>query len=245
MRVALFGATSAIASDVARKYAERGARLFCVGRNPDKLRALCEELGDHVVGSAASDFDDLTAAQDSVKQAIDALGGIDVAVIAHGLLGDQLQSERDVGVAQQILHTNAQSVIALLVPLANHMEQARGGRLAVLSSVAADRGRPRNYTYGAAKSALNTYLQGLRSRLRPAGVTVHTLKLGPVDTPMTADHDKNPLFATSERAARDIVAALDRRVAEAYVPWFWRGIMAVVRPMPEAVFQRLPFLSGR
>jgi decaprenylphospho-beta-D-erythro-pentofuranosid-2-ulose 2-reductase len=85
----------------------------------------------------------------------------------------------------------------------------------------------------------------VRSRLYSAGVQVTTLKLGPVDTPMTRGHQKNALFATSTRAARDIVRAIDRRAAEVFVPWYWRPIMAIVRNTPEPLFQRLGFLSGR
>jgi decaprenylphospho-beta-D-erythro-pentofuranosid-2-ulose 2-reductase len=114
-----------------------------------------------------------------------------------------------------------------------------------MGSVAGDRGRPRNYTYGAAKGALTLYLQGLRSRLYPVGVAVTTLKLGPVDTPMTVDHAKNPLFTTPERLAPAIVRAIDRRAGEVYLPWYWRPILAVVRNTPEPLFQRLRFLSGR
>ena len=116
-------------------------------------------------------------------------------MIAQGLLGDQLASERDVAEAERIVDTNFLSVVSLLVPLGNHFEAAGAGHIAVMSSVAGDRGRPRNYTYGAAKGALNIYLQGLRTRLWSRGVGVHTLKLGPVDTPMTATHEKNALFA--------------------------------------------------
>ena len=123
---------------------------------------------------------------------------MDVAVIAHGWLGDQLASERDVAEAERIIATNFTSVVALLVPLGNHFEAAGAGNIAVLSSVAGDRGRPRNYTYGAAKGALNVYLQGLRTRLWSRGVRVQTLKLGPVDTPMTATHTKNLLFARAD-----------------------------------------------
>ncbi|HEX4354527.1 MAG TPA: SDR family NAD(P)-dependent oxidoreductase, partial [Polyangiales bacterium] len=107
------------------------------------------------------------------------------------------------------------------------------------------RGRPRNYTYAAAKSALNTYLQGVRSRLYRSGVKVHTIKLGPVDSPMTVDHPKNALFTSPERAARGVVRAIDRGAAEAFVPGFWRVIMPIVRNMPEAIFQRVGALSGR
>jgi short-subunit dehydrogenase len=243
--VALFAATSQIAADVARVYAARGARLFLVGRNAEKLAALAAELAPNVVGSAIQDLDRTHETEACVQRVIAALGHLDVAVIAQGLLGDQLQSERSVQSAEEITRTNYSSVVALLIPLANHFEARRAGHLAVLSSVAAERGRPRNYTYAAAKSAVNIYLQGVRSRLFKAGVQVHTLKLGPVDTPMTVDHEKTRLFAKSPDVARQIVQAIDSGVAEAYVPAFWRYIMLVVRNLPESVFQRVSSLSGR
>lgn len=244
-RVAVFGATSAVAADVARLYAAAGASLYLVGRSEAKLRALVAELGPAVVGCALQDFDRTDEAEGCVRRAAEALGGLDLALVAPGSLGDQLESERDVAAAERIVRTNQLGVMALVIPLANRLEAQRGGHLAVLSSVAADRGRPRNYTYASAKAALNVLLQGVRSRLYPAGVQVHTIKLGPVDTPMTVDHPKNALFATSPRAARGIVRAIARGRAEAYVPWHWRPLMAVVRNLPEPVFQRLPSLSGR
>ncbi len=245
-RVAIFGATSAIAAEIARVYAGRGARLFLAGRDPAKLRALVEARGDAVVSFREVDLTAPGAAGAAVSAAIEALGGgLDVALIAHGWLGDQLASERDVAEAERIIATNFVSVVALLVPLGNHFEAAGAGHIAVLSSVAGDRGRPRNYTYGASKGALNLYLQGLRTRLWARGVGVHTLKLGPVDTPMTATHEKTMLFARADRVAADIVAAIDAGRAEAYVPWYWRFIMAIVRNMPEPLMQRLRALSGR
>ena len=137
------------------------------------------------------------------------------------------------------------SVVSLLVPLANHFEKARAGRLGVITSVAGERGRPRNYTYGAAKGALNVYLQGLRTRLYPSGVTVTTLKLGPVDSPMTRGHTKHPLFGEPVSVARAIVRAVDAGKPEAYIPPVWGAIMPVVKRVPERLFQRLAFLSGR
>lgn len=243
--IAIFGATSAIAAATARVYAARGARMYLVGRNAHKLRALAEELGSSVVGSAVQDFDETSAADACVRAAGAALGRLDIALIAHGLLGDQLRSEQDFQEAEQIARTNYLSVMALLIPLANLLEDQRAGHLAVLSTVAAERGRPRNFTYAAAKSALNTYLQGLRSRLYPAGVQVHTIKLGPTDTPMTVTHKKNVLFAQTDAVARDIVRAIDAGQQEAYVPRFWRLIMVVVRNLPEPVFQRIGALSQR
>jgi decaprenylphospho-beta-D-erythro-pentofuranosid-2-ulose 2-reductase len=137
------------------------------------------------------------------------------------------------------------SVVALLVPLANVLESQRHGTVGVITSVAGERGRPRNYTYGAAKGGLNIYLQGLRSRLYRAHVRVVTLKLGPVDTPMTREHRKTLLFAQPDAVARDIVRALDAGASEAFVPAFWAAIMPVVKRTPERLFQLLPFLSRR
>jgi len=244
-RVLIFGATSAIAVEIATRYARRGATLHLVGRNPDKLAALCERLGEAVVGRAHADLDDTSNNATLVETALRSLGGIDIAIVAHGLLGDQQASEQHWDAAEAVLRTNLLSPISLLIPLANALQEQGHGHLAVLSSVAGERGRPRNYTYGAAKGALTIYLQGLRSRLWKRGIGISTLKLGPVDSPMTADHPKNALFATPEAVARGIVAHLDRRHGAVYLPWFWAPIMAVVRRLPEPIFQRLGFLSGR
>ncbi len=244
-RILIFGATSAIAGEVARLYAARGARLHLVGRNAEKLAAVVGDLPAGQATSEVADFADLGAAEAVVRRSLDALGGVDVALLAHGALGDQLETERSFAAAEAIITANFTSAVALLVPLANHLEAARAGAIGVITSVAGERGRPRNYTYGAAKGALNVYLQGLRTRLYAAGVQVTTLKLGPVDTPMTRDHRKTRLFATAAGAARGIVAALDAGAAEAYVPAIWAAIMPLVKATPERLFQKLPFLSGR
>ncbi len=247
-RVLILGATSAVASEVALIHGKRGAEMHLVGRNEAKLDDIaraCTRAGAASVTSQCVDFDVLTQNEDVVRRAIESLSSVDVALIAHGDLGDQLASERSFADAEKVLRTNFTSVVSLLIPLANAMEKRRSGRLGVITSVAGDRGRPRNYTYGAAKGALNVFLQGLRTRLYASSVKVTTLKLGPVDSPMTKDHKKHALFGKPASVARDIVAAMDAGKAEAYVPAFWGAIMPVVKHTPEPVFQLLPFLSGR
>jgi decaprenylphospho-beta-D-erythro-pentofuranosid-2-ulose 2-reductase len=243
--VLIFGATSAIASEVAVIHAARGDRLHLVGRNPEKLARVAERCRGGIVTTRQADLANLEQNEELVQSSIVTLGNVDTVLIAHGDLGDQLATERSFADAEAVLRANFTSVISLLIPLANALESAGSGRIGVITSVAGDRGRPRNYTYGAAKGALNVYLQGLRTRLYTSGVSVTTLKLGPVDSPMTQDHEKHALFGKPPAVARDIVRAMDRRVPEAYVPSFWRAIMPVVKNTPEALFQRLPFLSGR
>lgn len=251
-KVVIFGASSAIAGEVAVLHAARGDALHLVGRSQEKLDALAARLQALKPGVAAdqiqttaADFDRLEDNEALVARVIGARGGADTVLLAHGLLGDQLLSERDFAEAERIIRTNFTSAVSLLIPLANHFEALRGGRLGVITSVAGERGRPRNYTYGASKAALGIYLQGVRSRLHSAHVAVTTLKLGPVDSPMTTSHEKNALFAKVDEVARDIVAAMDARRAEVFVPRRWAAIMPIVRNTPEVLFQRVKALSGR
>ncbi|MEB3357261.1 MAG: SDR family NAD(P)-dependent oxidoreductase [Synechococcales bacterium] len=244
-RVLMVGATSAVAQAVAHRLADRGDRLFCLARNPDKMSAIGKSLGTAYVGSYCFDFTDTTQAQTAVDLAVKHLGGIDLAFFAHGDLPDQIASEKDFQIVRHTFETNLLSVIALLLPVCDQLLQQGSGKIGVITSVAGDRGRPRNYTYGAAKGALSLYLQGMRSRLWQSGIEVYTFKMGPVDTPMTVTHPKNFSFSTVDQVARQMVKAMEGKRYQVYVPGYWAWVMLAVRNMPESLFQRLAFLSGR
>lgn len=241
----ILGATSAIAAEVAKLCAARGDHLFLIGRSPDKLQELVAVLGPAVIGHASADLNELALAGSRVTDAIAKLGGLDCALIAHGDLGDQQRSEQEVAYAEELIRTNFTSAVALLMPLANYFEGVGRGHLAAITSVAGERGRPRNYTYGASKRALSCYLEGLRSRLYRSGVRVHNFKLGPVETPMSEGHPKNFLWGKKQPVAAGIVRAMQGRWHTHYLPRSWTAVMAVVRALPEFVFQRFGFLSGR
>ena len=241
-RVLILGATSAIATETARAYATYGARLFLTGRNGGRLEAVAADLrvrGARTVDTAVLDVTDHRRCQEVVEAAWATLGGLDVALVAHGVLPDQARCQASVADTVAAVEVNFTSVVALLTPLANRFEAARHGCIAVITSVAGDRGRQSNYVYGAAKGGLDRFLQGLRNRLYPAGVAVVTLKPGFVDTPMTAGVAKSALFASSRRVGRAIHRAIEARRSVVYIPWFWRPIMFLITSMPEAVFKRL------
>ena len=244
-RVLIIGATSAVATEVARLYAAAGDKLYLLARNEERLGELAEELSPQVAGFEAGDLNEFDANEGRVARAIEELGGLDVALVAHGLLGDQVRSESDLAHAREILDTNLTSAISVLAPIANYMERQGSGHVAAITSAAGERGRPRNYTYGAAKGGLTRYLQGMRSRLYPAGVHVLNIKLGPTDTPMTVGHDKHALFGEKRSVARGIVRALSGRKHVVYLPPVWSLVMAIVRLLPEFIFQRFGFLAGR
>ncbi len=240
--VLVLGATSAIAQATVRLLAARGASLYLVGRNPERLAAVATDArtrGAARVEHEAVDLDDLAGHEALVERAASALGGLDGVLLAHGILGDQEEAQRSYAEAEKVLRTNFLSAVSLLTPLANRFEAQRAGTLVVISSVAGDRGRQSNYVYGASKGALSIFLQGLRNRLTRAGVAVVTVKPGFVDTPMTAAMKKNPLFASPERVARGLLHAAEAGRDEVYLPGFWAPIMFGIRSIPERVFKRM------
>jgi short-subunit dehydrogenase len=240
-KVLIVGATSAIAEAVARRYAAEGAALFLAARSAEHLEAVAADLrarGAAEVATGAFDAHATSHHAPMIEEAWTALGGIDVALIAHGSLPDQHACQESFEAAQREFEVNALSVISLLTPLANRMEAARAGTIAVISSVAGERGRQSNYVYGAAKGCVSIFLEGTGHRLSRSGVHVLTVKPGFVDTPMTAGFEKGLLWATPARVATDIFRAIERRDRVLYTPWFWRWIMLVIRLLPAPIFYR-------
>ena len=241
-RILIIGATSAIAEAAARQWAARGDALFLVGRKRQKLDDIAADLkvrGAANAGVFEMDATDAAMHPSMLEAAVTALGGLDVALIAHGTLPDQKACEASVAMMLAEIDNNGLSVVALCTLLGNHFEAQGSGSIAVISSVAGDRGRQSNYVYGAAKGMVTRYLQGLRNRLAKKGVQVLTIKPGFVDTPMTAEFKKGALWAQPADVARGILAAIDKGRDEVYLPGFWRLIMLVIRHIPEFIFKKL------
>jgi decaprenylphospho-beta-D-erythro-pentofuranosid-2-ulose 2-reductase len=241
-RLIIFGATSAIAEATAREFAKRGDALFLVARSPERLQALATDLkirGASNVAVRNQDLRDASAYEGILEQAHTALGGLDAALIAHGTLSDQKACEASIDKLMDELQTNAISVMMLCTHLGNRFEAQKRGIIAVISSVAGDRGRRSNYVYGSAKAAVTAFTSGLRQRLRASGVFVVTIKPGFVDTPMTAAFKKGLLWASAGTVAKDITRAMIKGTPVIYTPGFWRPIMWIIRSIPESVFRRL------
>ena len=241
-RILVLGATSGIAEACIRLWANRGDALYLVARNEDKLAVVAADArtrGASHVGSAVANLDDTNAHPEVLAHAINSLGGLDVAFLALGVLGDQGDAEKNFGTADQILHTNFVAPVSLLTWLANYTAQRHAGTLAVLSSVAGERGRKSNYVYGSSKAGLTAFVDGLRNRIDRDGVKVMTIKPGPVKTAMTEGMKGSAKFADVEAVAASLVKAIDRGDDVVYVPGIWRVIMAVIRAIPERVFKKM------
>jgi decaprenylphospho-beta-D-erythro-pentofuranosid-2-ulose 2-reductase len=241
--VLIVGATSSIARALAHEYAAAGQGVVLAGRDAEELEFAAADLRvRHGVPARAEAFDalDFAAHAPLVERCFaDPAGAPEGVVVCLGYLGDQARAQAEPDEARRILDSNFTACVSLLNEVANRMEARRSGFICVLASVAGDRGRQSNYIYGAAKGGLAVYLQGLRNRLFHSGVKVITVKPGFVDTQMTFGRPGLFLVAPPETVARGIRRAVSKGRDTVYLPGFWRGLMMVIRSIPEPVFKRL------
>jgi decaprenylphospho-beta-D-erythro-pentofuranosid-2-ulose 2-reductase len=244
-KILIIGATSSIAESAARLWAMRGDALYLVARDKDRLKTIARDLeirGASSVFIYTLDTNDHERHEHMLQDANNKLGIIDILFIAHGTLPDQFLCEKSTELTIRQINNNAISVIALLTAFANVFEEQRCGVIAVISSVAGDRGRKSNYVYGCAKAMITAFMSGLRQRLTSSGICVLTIKPGLVDTPMTKAFKKNFLWATPEHVASRILSGIDARRDIIYVPGFWILIMLIIKSIPERIFKTINFL---
>ena len=242
MSVLILGATSPVARAVAEEYARAGHTIVLAARDHLEASRVADDL--HVryqVETFPVAFDARgTSTHEALIESIeDLVGPIAVALLAFGDMGDQDESQQDVHAARAVIETNYLGAVSLCEALAQRMLPRGEGAIIGLTSVAGDRGRAKNYVYGSAKGAFALYLQGLRNRLDRQGLQVLTVKLGFIDTRMTFDLDTPLPVASPQKAGAAIFAAQAKGADVIYYPRFWRGVMTVIRAIPEGLFKGL------
>ena len=245
MNAVAFGATKGIGRAVARELAERGDRVFLLGRNLEDLQRSASDLdirrGQPVAaGVAHCDLSDPATFGPALAAATASLGEIDLVLVTAGAFGTQDALEADLARTQALLSANFTNTIVFCEE-ARRCLLPRGGTLCVLSSVAGERGRKPVILYGAAKAGLSRYLEGLDHKFRAAGLKVVCVKPGFVKTGMTAGLKPPPFAGSPEAVAKVIVRAIDRGTPVVYAPAIWRLVMLAIRLLPRAVMRRIEF----
>lgn len=245
-RIVIFGATSVIAQHIARELLTQGTRSFVlIGRNQEKLTEVKADLVTRAVPEHIDceclicDLLDPRAVKEVTTAAL-ACGVPDLCLIAQGSsLPETAVLQSDLKALHDNLTLNAISPALCAEAMLPALMQRKSGTLAIIGSMAGDRGRASNYPYGAAKACLDTYAQGLRHRCYHTGVKICLIKPGRVRSPLTAVLEHPGPLAEPSEVARTVVKDLLRVRSVIYVPSLWRYIMFAVRLMPGFIFNRL------
>jgi len=243
-RIVIVGATSAMAEHCARLWAQgTPIDLTLVGRDVGRIERVATDLRvrspQSLIRAVQSQFLDPAAIQATVDSIVSE-GPVDIVLIAHGSLPEQANCQDDLQACREALDINGISPVLYAEAFAKHMARANHGTIALIGSVAGDRGRKSNYVYGSAKGMLTRYAQGLQHRFAGTGVRVSLIKPGPTDTPMTAHlKGQGAKLAQVDDVARKIVDAINAGKAVVYVPGKWQLIMSVIRHLPAFVFNKM------
>ncbi|UOG17848.1 SDR family NAD(P)-dependent oxidoreductase [Acinetobacter sp. PK01] len=245
LRILIVGGTSTIAEYCARIWLKQQAcELILLGRDSEKLQRVISDLKvrnpDANIQMQCVNFLDAQAIQTCI-QTLNHQATIDIALIAHGNLPNQEQCQIDLQQSQQSIEVNAISPVLFTEAIVQCMIDRNHGKLAVIGSVAGDRGRKSNYIYGASKALIDTYVRGLQHRLALTNskVTVTLIKPGPTATPMTQGVEVKGRQASPEQVAQEIVRAIEIGKATLYTPKKWKIIMLIIRNLPFFIFRKM------
>jgi decaprenylphospho-beta-D-erythro-pentofuranosid-2-ulose 2-reductase len=243
-RIVIVGATSAMAEHCARLWVQESPKeLILAGRDQAKTERVAKDLRvrspQSRITAQVIDFLDPARIR-RWAEGVTAEGVPDIVLIAHGSMPDQKACQEELRLCEEALAVTGVSPALFAEAFAGPMQQANSGTLAIIGSVAGDRGRKSNYVYGAAKGLVTRYAQGLQHRLAGTNVKVVLIKPGPTDTPMTADLKRQGAkLASVGDVARMIVNGIAQGKPLVYAPGKWAWIMMVIRHLPRIVFNKM------
>ncbi|MDR1529353.1 MAG: SDR family NAD(P)-dependent oxidoreductase [Burkholderiales bacterium] len=243
-KIVIVGATSAIAEQCARLWVQsKPIALTLIARDTQKTGTIVTDLQirspQSNINIIYTDFLNPKKIKETVEK-ISASGKIDIALIAHGSLPEQSSCQDDLQTCWYALEVNGSSPALWAEAFAQHMEKNNHGTIALIGSVAGDRGRKSNYVYGAAKGLVARYAQGLQHRFAGTAVNIVLIKPGPTDTPMTANLKRQGAkLSPAEDVAKKIVNDINFGKKIVYTPRKWWLIMMVVRHLPSFIFNKM------
>jgi len=242
MNVLIIGASSGIGKETAHVFSQKGHAVICSSRDQKELEYLVSDLKIRYGNSAYAVPLDLTDRL-SIKQFLDDVYKIYkkidcIVVTAATMPGNEMKYYSEEGLINTTM-TNYIGIALILNVISQHMVNNNSGIIICLSSVAGERGRQSNFIYGASKSALITYLQGLRGMLYRHNVQVTTVLPGYVDTLMSYGKIKGSLAVSPVYAAKKIYSLIDKKRNTVYIPPVWWLIMKIIKSIPETIFKRL------
>lgn len=244
--IIVIGATSSIAQACVQQWSEREQKIqfHLIARDIDKLSLVSADLKTrypHI--NIQSYIVDALAIEQLIEQLqhICQATHIDLCFMAQGImyLDEQNLPPRKIA---DLIQLNCSSIAASTDIVYQYMQKQGSGKIAVIGSVAGDRGRKANYLYGASKAFVATYIRGLQHKiaLNHEHIQVNLIKPGPTESEMTAHLvAQGKKLAPVKDVAKIIVDGVEHGKATIYAPKIWRIIMLVIQHLPFFVFKKL------
>jgi short-subunit dehydrogenase len=212
---------------------------MATGRRRELLASL--EKSNANIFSCEMDVVDCNA--DALLQKVAALmGKIDLIILSAGY-GD-VNQELVSSIELRTVNINVLGFTDCAVAAYHYLKEQGGGMLAGISSVASFRGVAAGAAYSASKAYVSNFLEGIRimSYKDKANITVSTIIPGFVDTDLAKGvGGEEGIFwmASVEKAARQIIRALDKRKKIIYITKRWRFVAWGMRLLPECIYKRI------
>ena len=236
----VLGSTSIVAKAICLEVAERhgGKRFHLVSRNIEDNQELINTLENIYHAFVTVEKADLIDSANIQNSNFPRVDNFDLYLITAGSIDNLLLAKEDAKIALEITASNFSGIIPWITAIASKERITKKGMLWVFSSVAADKGRPSNYHYGAAKAALSTFCEGLFLRCVGKPFSIRIIKAGYITSPMTKGKAPKVLCIDPISVAKTLLREPNRRGIE-YLPWWWKLIMLVVKLLPNAITSKL------
>jgi decaprenylphospho-beta-D-erythro-pentofuranosid-2-ulose 2-reductase len=233
-RVVVFGGKSDLANSILENISlSSDSEVILVGR--DITHYINLQLQDiSIVETVEVDFKDI----DESKVIIDEIFSsrdIDLAIFAYAILpAEDAQTATDI--VEDVFQINSLSQAVLLNRVAHLMRLQKHGQILYISTVASLRPRKRNFVYGASKTTVDFLARGLQRVCAVDNVHLTILRPGFVKTKMTNGLSPAPFPTTRSQVAKLSTRALKKKAKIVYSPRYLRGVMGIIRILPERVF---------
>ncbi len=236
----VLGSTSTVAKAICTELAKNHncKRFHLISRNPKQDQELIEKLENSYSALVTQERADLIESSNIQNLNAPKVDNFDLYLITAGSLGEPNLAQDDSKKALEIIAANYSGIIPWITSITSRERISRKGMLWVFSSVAADKGRPSNYQYGAAKAGLTTFCEGLCLRCVGKPFSIRIIKAGYITSRMTKGKVPKLLCIDGIRVAKILLKRPNYRGIE-YLPWWWILIMFLVKIMPNSLISKL------
>ena len=235
-KIIIVGATSGIGRKMAELYVGAGNIVGITGRRKELL----DEIENMSPGKIKTECFDVTGNEniERLTALIQKIGGLDILVYSSGI--GELSKGLDWKIDKLTVDTNVNGFIEITNWAFNFFIEQGHGRMAVISSIAANRGNSWAPAYSASKAFQSNYFEALaiKANKMKKVIGITCVEPGFVDTKM-AKGNKRFWLVPLEKAAKQIITAIEKKKQKVYVSKRWWLVARLMRLVPFWLYKRI------